>query len=98
MCASLAVTWSLLTGSVTPIRVSHFRGAVQTAITGKQSTSVRGAAAGVEGMRGQHGDDTSYAIFVAGRQRADTGGSSENWRRRNTCVDKGPTIWPSQAV
>src|SRR5271165_1519517 len=28
MCASLAVTWSLLTGSVTPIRVSHFRGAV----------------------------------------------------------------------
>src|SRR5208337_4360997 len=29
MCASLAVTWSLLTGSVTPIRVSHFRGAVQ---------------------------------------------------------------------
>src|SRR5271165_3615654 len=31
MCASLAVTWSLLTGSVTPIRVSHFRGAVHPA-------------------------------------------------------------------
>src|SRR5208337_1506016 len=32
MCASLAVTWSLLTGSVTPIRVSHVRGAVQPSI------------------------------------------------------------------
>src|SRR5271157_3089613 len=35
MCASLVVTSSLLTGSVTPIRVSHFRGAVHERVTVK---------------------------------------------------------------
>src|SRR5208337_1452994 len=41
MHASLAVKWSLLTGSVTPIRVSHFRGAVHTCHRNPTVTVIR---------------------------------------------------------